>query len=139
MRSYDVMLVMALSAMAGAAACGGPEDPRPATWRFIAPTIIQPNCATSTCHSAASAVAGLDLSTAEKAWESLNKLEVMRETEKGPTPVPRRLVTPGNPEQSRVLNMLRASGARRMPPDRPLSQADIVLIETWILNGAVND
>ena len=32
--------------------------------------------------------------------------------------------------------MLRARAAPRMPPDRPLPEADIQLIETWILDGA---
>ena len=32
--------------------------------------------------------------------------------------------------------MLRAQGAARMPPDRPLPEADIELVERWILNGA---
>ncbi|MBC8132927.1 MAG: hypothetical protein H7X95_08090 [Deltaproteobacteria bacterium] len=34
------------------------------------------------------------------------------------------------------MNMLRARAAPRMPPDRPLSEVDIRLIEAWILNGA---
>jgi hypothetical protein len=32
--------------------------------------------------------------------------------------------------------MLRARGAPRMPPDRPLPEADIALVERWILDGA---
>jgi hypothetical protein len=35
--------------------------------------------------------------------------------------------------------MLRADGAERMPPDRPMAESDIQLIERWILNGAKND
>jgi hypothetical protein len=53
--------------------------------------------------------------------------------------VTRRLVTPGNPTESRIINMMRAYGADRMPPDRPLSEADIRLVEQWILAGAQND
>jgi hypothetical protein len=53
--------------------------------------------------------------------------------------VPRQLVIPGNPGQSRIVNMMRAFGAARMPPDRPLAEADIALIEEWILAGAKND
>ena len=48
----------------------------------------------------------------------------------------RPLVTPFNAEQSRIVNMLRARGAARMPPDRPLPEADIQLVEKWIRNGA---
>ncbi len=32
--------------------------------------------------------------------------------------------------------MLRARGASRMPPDRPLPEADMRLVERWILDGA---
>ena len=32
--------------------------------------------------------------------------------------------------------MLRARSAPRMPPDRPLPEADIELVEAWILDGA---
>ena len=32
--------------------------------------------------------------------------------------------------------MLRARNAPRMPPDCPLPEADIELVERWILNGA---
>ena len=45
-------------------------------------------------------------------------------------------MTPYDPAGSRVVNMLRARDAPRMPPDRPLPEADIELVERWILNGA---
>jgi hypothetical protein len=119
--------------------CGGDED-RPATWSYISPGIIQPNCATSSCHSRGAAVSGLDLSTAKAGYDSLFNQKL------APQPliparqmVTRRLVTPFSPTESRVVNMLRAYGASRMPPDRPLAEADIALIEEWILSGAKND
>jgi hypothetical protein len=119
--------------------CGGDED-RPPTWSYISPAIVQPNCATSSCHSKGAAVAGLDLSSAKAGYESLFNQKL------APSPVlqargnvARKLVTPGSPTESRVVNMLRAYGASRMPPDRPLAEADIALIEEWILSGAKND
>jgi hypothetical protein len=116
--------------------CGG-EDDREPVWRYISPVIIQPNCATSSCHSKGAAVAGLNLSTAEDGHDGLTTLEV---APNAPGSVrPRPLVQPYNPDQSRVVNMLRAMETRRMPPDRPLAEADIVLIERWILNGAKRD
>lgn len=115
-------------------ACGGDED-RPATWSYISPAIIQPNCATSSCHSRGTAVSGLDLSTAKDGYETLF-YQTLAGNRSG---LPRRLITRGNPTQSRVVNMLRAYGAARMPPDRPLAEADIALIEEWILSGANND
>jgi hypothetical protein len=118
-------------------ACGG-EEVRDPVWGYISPALIQPNCATSSCHSKAAAVAGLDLSTMESGYTSLIKLHLApRGTLKVEPPRP--MVVPGNPTESRVVHMLRANGADRMPPDRPLAEADIELIESWILNGAKDD
>ncbi|HEY0715679.1 MAG TPA: hypothetical protein VGF45_23555 [Polyangia bacterium] len=122
------------------AACGGEEN-RPASWEYISPAIIQPNCATSSCHSKAAAVAGLDLSETGNGYRSLmgQSLPTRPDTDyKGNNP-PRVLVVPGNPTQSRIVNMMRGIGANLMPPDRPLPEADIALIEEWILAGASND
>jgi hypothetical protein len=117
--------------------CGAVEDERAPAWGYISPVIMQPNCATASCHNTASAAAGLDFSSNERGWNSLRTLKL---PQRGMTaPKPRPMVTPFNPDQSRLVNMLRASGARRMPPDRPLAEADIVLVEQWILNGALND
>jgi hypothetical protein len=49
----------------------------------------------------------------------------------------RPMVTPYNPEQSRIVNMMRARNAARMPPDRPLPEASIELVERWIRAGAL--
>jgi hypothetical protein len=116
-------------------ACGNEEDTRDPVWGYISPAIIQPNCATSSCHSKAAAVAGLDLSTYDDGWYSLTQLKLSPNVA-AKVPAPRPMVLPGNPDESRMLHMLRADGARRMPPDRPLAGADIDLIATWILNGA---
>jgi len=45
-------------------------------------------------------------------------------------------VTPFDPAGSRLVNMLSARDAPRMPPDRPLTEVDIRLVERWILDGA---
>jgi hypothetical protein len=129
-----LFLVLVLSAAAGG--CGGEEDVRDPYWGYISPAIIQPNCATSSCHSKASAVAGLDLSTVKDGRYSLVQLRLaQRGAAKGEPPA-RPMVLPFNPDESRMLHMLKADGARRMPPDRPLAGADIALIERWILEGA---
>jgi hypothetical protein len=130
-----------LLAAVGVTGCGGLDDNRPPEWSYISPAIIQSNCATSSCHSRGAAVAGLDLSTAEAGWNDLLKQRLPRVTGSPMqrADVPRQLVIPGNPSQSRVVNMMRAFGAARMPPDRPLAEADIALIEEWILRGAQND
>jgi len=129
------------------AGCG--EDDRPAVWSYISPVIIRPNCATVSCHSRAAAVAGLDFSDPDRGYTSLMGLKVWIVDSSGETAGCknidgqtvcqrdfRPMVTPYNPQQSRLVNMLRARGARLMPPDRPLPEADIQLIERWIRNGA---
>lgn len=115
------------------AGCGG-DDGREPGWPYISAVIIQPTCATSSCHGRAAAVAGLDLSNEEDGHRSLLALRLPpRGTG---VELPRPIVVPHNPDQSRLVNMLRGKGARRMPPDRPLPEADIRLIERWILAGA---
>jgi hypothetical protein len=127
----------ALLACSGALGCGTDLDDRPASWTYISEAIIQPNCATSSCHSRGAAVAGLDLSTRERGHKSLLGLHV---AQLGRPEAPARpLVTPYVPDQSRLVHMLRADGASRMPPDRPMPLADIELIERWILAGALDD
>jgi hypothetical protein len=126
-------------AAVGASGCGGTEDDRDALWSYISPVIIQPNCATSSCHSQGTAVAGLNLSTAAAGHKSLLELHLPPRMMEALPPKPRQLVVPGNPDESRVMNMLRGDGANRMPPDRPLAEADVRLIERWILGGATKD
>jgi hypothetical protein len=136
-------LVSFLICVAALSGCGNAEDDREPVWGYISPAIIQPNCATASCHSKGAATAGLDLSTAENGYISLLQLRLAPRapTMPGgpPNEPPRQLVLPFNPDESRVVNMLWARGTRRMPPDRPLAQADIRLIEQWILNGAQNN
>jgi hypothetical protein len=131
------VLTLIVLLVGGAGGCGGTEDNREAVWGYIAPAIIAPNCATSSCHSKGSAVSGLDLSTADSAYKSLLQLHLP--TIMGTVTTTRPLVTPYNPDESRVMNMLRASGTYRMPPDRPLAEGDIELIARWIALGAQND
>lgn len=144
---------LAVAASLGAAVAGcGQVDNRPAEWAFISPAIFQPSCATPSCHSPAASVSGLDFSTADNGYASLTLLDVVivpfadggGTNGLAPCPPPdemqkckpRPLVTPYDPAGSRVVNMLRARDAPRMPPDRPLPEDDIKLVERWILNGA---
>jgi hypothetical protein len=129
--------------------CNGADD-RPPTWGYLSPAIFQPTCATPSCHSRAVAVAGLDFSDPDRGYASLTALDVWVanpqnasdggacEDAGGTTYCarPRALVIPHDPSQSRLMNMLRARGAPRMPPDRPLTGTDIALIDSWILDGA---
>ena len=144
---------LALIASVGAGGCGE-ADSRPATWGYISPALFQPNCATTSCHGPAAAVSGLDFSTPGRGYTSLTRLwvwvVVAPDAGVPPAGVPcatvagtlvceeqlRPLVTPYDPANSRVVNMLRARDAPRMPPDRPLTEPDIRLIERLISNGA---
>jgi hypothetical protein len=150
-RIHDRFRLMAVSvgfAAGVAAGCG--VDERPSNWEYISTVIMQPNCATVSCHSRAAAVAGLDFSDPERGYTSLTKLKVWVVDPSG-TPEDgcknikgvivcqrgfRPMVTPYNPEQSRLINMMRARNAARMPPDRPLTEASIELVERWIRSGA---
>jgi hypothetical protein len=133
---------------AGAASCKA-YDGRPAEWEYISAVILEPNCATASCHSRGAAVAGLDFSDAERAYISLTRLryQIVDRFATGETCSPahetvvcrgsyRPLVMPYNPEQSRLVHILRNKTPPRMPPDRPLFEADVQLIEGWILLGA---
>ena len=53
--------------------------------------------------------------------------------------LPRHFVVPSNVAQSELVYLLRAQGARRMPPDFVLPEEDILLIQKWIAAGAKND
>lgn len=117
--------------------CGNDDDQRETKWGFISPLIIQPNCATSSCHSKTAAAVGLDLSTTPDGYKSLLMANLAKRNSQPEKP--RRLLIPFNPDESHLLHMLRANGTSRMPPDRPLPEADVRLIERWILGGALND
>src|SRR5262245_59976535 len=107
-----------------AIACGSASDDRPAKWSFMQPAIVQPNCATASCHSEVAARAGVVLEGRETAYNTL---------------ISRHFVIPSHPEASGVLNLLRATQVPRMPPDAPLPPADIQLIQQWIAMGAPNN
>ena len=145
MRRAGVILVF-LTALASG--CSKTDD-RLFVWGYISPGIFQPTCATSSCHSSAAAVAGLDFSTPNSGYASLTQGTVWVPTPSGDPadgcieidgaifcPHARPLVVPYNPSQSRLVAMLRAQNAPRMPPDRPLPEVDIQLVERWILDGA---
>jgi hypothetical protein len=144
-------LLAASFAVATGVSAGCGVDERPASWAYISTVIMQPSCATVSCHSRAAAVAGLDFSDPDRGYTSLTKLKVWIVDPDG-TPEEgcknikgtivcqrgfRPMVTPFDPEQSRLVNMLRARNAARMPPDRPLPEASIELVERWIRAGAL--
>ncbi|HVV49309.1 MAG TPA: hypothetical protein VHO06_06610 [Polyangia bacterium] len=112
-----------------AAGCGSADDQRPQTWSFISATIIEPSCATVNCHSKITHQGGVDLSSAAAGYAALVS------NPSGPT----FYVYPSYPQYSSLVTLLNATGSTRMPPDNPLPQADIQLIENWISSGAKNN
>jgi hypothetical protein len=130
------MRFLVVSLLASAAISCADVDDRPAQWSYISRAVIQPNCATASCHSSLSATAELRFDTVELGYASL--------MDEG-------LVVPGAPDQSDLIVILRGTGAgektvRRggeddeaMPPEAPLPDADIELIARWIADGARND
>jgi hypothetical protein len=130
-RLWVVALLLCLGSVG---ACG--EDDRPASFTYISSALLRPNCATSGCHSKLTATAGLRLDTREAGYTLL-----VGGTSVGPhQPVPpQNLVVPGDPARSVLIQRLRASEVYRMPPDGVLPDADIELIERWILEGAQNN
>jgi hypothetical protein len=105
------------------AGCGGTDD-RPAKWSFISAAIVVPSCATASCHSDVARKAGVNLYDIDAGYTSL---------------FTRHFVYPGKPDMSELMFLLRAEGARRMPPDFPLPEDDIALISKWITAGAAKD
>lgn len=116
------VVAAALSIVVGG--CNGDTDDRPARWSFISATIAEPGCATVNCHSSITHQGGVDLSARQIGYQSL---------------VPTFFVFPGDAQDSPVVNLMNAEGSIRMPPDNPLPEADIVLIEQWINDGALDN
>jgi hypothetical protein len=85
---------------------------------------LQPGCALegSSCHSGASAKAGLRMDDIDMAYELL---------------VPGGRVLPGDASCSLLVTRLTGANGGVMPPGNPLSEAERCAIETWVANGAV--
>ena len=126
--------------------CGRADD-RPAAWGYISPMIFQPAARRPAATAARVAQSGVDFSDPDRGYTSLTAswfVDAMGTAEDGCQPWGTgTMVCPGkplviayDPGQSRLVSMLRARGAMRMPPDRPLPEVDIRLVENWILDGA---
>jgi len=102
-----------------AAACTDPAQ-RPTTWEYLHPAVIAPSCASATCHSSLAARAGLVLEDRDHAYRLL---------------IDERFVIPGDPA-SPLMYVLRGDQRVRMPPDAPLPEVDVDLVEAWIVDGA---
>lgn len=113
-------------------------DDRPATWSYIHTAIIAPSCATASCHSEISSIAGRDLSTRESAYTALTGRVCGAPSHPG---------DPGTDVAEFVfLATLRGQGPGAngegnvlMPPEQQLPEVEIEIIERWFANGAQCD
>jgi len=115
------------------------QDDRPATFEFITQAILKPSCGTAECHSAMKAVKGDVFDSVAGARETMTvthsdlvyKCEQLQPAETFPC---------GNDALNasylyQVIDDKDVEGDR-MPLDQALSNKDIVLIRTWILDDA---
>ncbi len=117
-------------------ACDDAGD-RPTDWAYVHAAILEPACATSGCHSLRTSQAGVDLSTSAAAYTVLTG-RVCGAPEL-PGEAPGNFVRPGHPESSRLMYLLRGDSTTLMPPNLALPDAEIEVIERWILEGATCD
>ncbi len=108
----------------------------------VSSSIFVPRCATTACHSGGPPPSsGVPVSLDPGAgWSQLVSVPSVQ--------APRHLVEPGHPENSYLVNKLRGTQTSvggygdRMPPPaagEPLTEEEILSIETWIGSGAPND
>ena len=107
---YRIALCAAL-----AAGCGSADD-RPATFEFVTLSILAPACGTVACHSTTTNARGYAFDTLAASRKAL-----------------RTLVVAGSPSRSRLIDVITRN---RMPPDSPMDDADVALLEQWITDGA---
>lgn len=48
-----------------------------------------------------------------------------------------KVITPGDPDKSRIMEAVRQSGKTKMPPSGKLSDDEIGALATWIKDGVV--
>lgn len=95
-------------------ACGTIDD-RPATVEVVSLEILAPACGAVQCHSTTTRLEGLAFDTLDEAKASMRRLDV-RAGDGG--------------------ELLEVIEENEMPPDSPMFENDIHLIEAWIEAGA---
>lgn len=135
-------MTCAIVLLCAAGGCEHSAD-RPARWSYIHASIIVPSCTTAGCHSALTAIAGLNLTDKHGAYTVLTG-HICGEPVRPQDP-PRNYVTPFSADYSQLVYQLRGADADGrpyrdvMPPDMPLPDAEVELVERWIDEGAACD
>lgn len=123
-------------------ACESPGD-RSVRWSYLHAAILEPACTTAGCHSKLTAIAGVDLSTAEGAYNVLVGIPC----DEHPSEVTpdRNYVAPGSSQYSTLMYQLRGESPDGtpyrdvMPPDFRLPSHEVDLVARWIDEGAACD
>jgi hypothetical protein len=101
-------------------ACGA-EDPRSPTVEVISLEILAPSCGAPQCHSTSTNQSGYAFDTLAAAKVSLRQLVG---------------TSTGGHGDRNLVDVITATGGKRMPPDAPLDPDDVALIEAWVNAGA---
>jgi hypothetical protein len=116
MRAMNLRLLCLL----GLGACTASEtDTRPETAAYISEAIIIPYCGRAACHSTDTAEHNYVLDTVDAAVAAMKD----------------GLVYPGSTDRSQLYRVIVGQDTV-MPPDSPLPDRDISLIQRWIDDGA---
>ncbi|ACY18156.1 hypothetical protein [Haliangium ochraceum] len=105
-------------------------DERPAQWSYIHAAIIAPNCTSANCHTDITRNAGISFDDPDESYQLLAGVDC----DSGEPAED--FVVANEPELSKLLYLLRGEETLLMPPDVPLPEAEIELVERWIAEGA---
>ncbi|MBL0216642.1 MAG: hypothetical protein IPQ07_22510 [Myxococcales bacterium] len=108
-----------LALAVGLTACGTTPDERPVTIEVVALSILAPTCGQVQCHSTSTHLEGYAFDTLAASKVALG-----------------RLVNKSNLKRSKLLTVIGPDAEELMPPDAPLAEEDIALIQAWVDAGA---
>lgn len=103
-------------------ACGTTPDERPVTVEVVALSVLAPSCGQTQCHSTSTYIQGYAFNTLDAAKDALREIAT---TVQGETAA-----------DTLLIDVMRTTGGKRMPPDAPLAEQDIQLVEAWIDSGS---
>jgi hypothetical protein len=101
-------------------ACGTTPDERKPTLEVVTFEVLKPSCGQVQCHSTTTAIRGYAFDTYDASKASLTDMLSGRFT----------------PTNNDLYQVMHDSGDDRMPPDYPLEQQDVDLVDAWLTAGA---